>query len=75
MSDTENRKPEPTPAREPAQEKLNNFLKENNILIGTDRPDLDFTGKGQLIVSAPKIIAVYTDEIKNPAAVKQNSMN
>jgi len=70
----DDRKPTP-PAREPAQNKLNQFLKENNILIGTDRPDIDFTGKGQLIVSAPRIVAVYVDEVKIKEAETNSKVN
>jgi sRNA-binding carbon storage regulator CsrA len=64
----ETRKPQPT--RESAQNVLNKFLKENNLMIGTDRPDIDvaYTQKGQMVITItpPKIISVYNDELKQP---------
>jgi len=48
--------------REPAQIKLNRFLKENGILIGTNKPIIDYTGAGAMIINAPTIIAVYEEE-------------
>lgn len=65
----QDRKPQP-PTREPAQNVLNRFLKENNILIGAEspNPDIVMSPKGQLIITlgAPKIIALYGDE-RSPA--------
>ena len=63
MSDSENRKPVPS-TRESAQIVLNKFLKENGILIGTNRPRIDFADSGAMIISPSTIIAVYEDETK-----------
>ncbi len=60
MSD--NRKPQ-SQAKTPAQDLLNSFLQEHNILLGTERPQVDFTGNGQMVVSAPRIFAVYKEEV------------
>jgi len=35
---SEDRKPKPPTEKEPAQTVLNRFLKEQDILIGTDKP-------------------------------------
>ena len=64
MSEETSRKPVPQ-TKESAQIVLNRFLKENNILIGTQRPIVDFTENGQMIVNAPVIIAVYDQEPNN----------
>ena len=71
MPDSEDRKPTP-PAKETAQEKLNRFLKESGILIGTDRPAIDFTNNGQIIISSPRVIAVYEKEVQKPVNTKVN---
>lgn len=70
MSDNDDRKPVPA-AVEPAQIVLNKFLKEHDILIGTDKPEIDFTNRGAVVISAPRIIAMYSNELKsNPKEVK-----
>ena len=68
------RKPSDVPPEslEPAQSKLNRFLTENNILIGTERPQIDFTGNGQMIISAPKVFAVYKNQIAKDASKEVN---
>ena len=67
------RKPQPS-NREPAQIKLNNFLKENNILIGTQSSDISTTSNGSILIGSPKIIAVYGDEVKKTPNII-NSIN
>jgi len=63
MSESENRKPIPS-TRESAQIVLNKFLKENGILIGTNRPRIDFTDSGAMIISPSTIIAIYEEDAK-----------
>ena len=77
------RKPQGTLANilPPAQEVLNRFLngkatvedleitKNNPLLIGTERPQIDFTNAGQMIISAPKVFAVFSKDV---IAQKQN---
>ena len=46
-----------------AQDKLNRFLKESGIAIGTEKPVIDYTNKGQMIISAPLIFAAYINQI------------
>ena len=58
-----NRKPQVT-EKEPAQVVLNRFLKERDILLGTQRPQIDFTDKGQMLINSPQIIAVYANDAK-----------
>ena len=62
MADEESRKPV-LPQREPAQNVLNKFLKEKKIMLGTKQPEIERTPKGAMIIAAPQIIAVYSDEL------------
>lgn len=57
------RKPVPA-VRELAEQKLNRFLKENKILIGTGKPEIELTQSGSMIIHSPGIIAVYEDSLK-----------
>jgi hypothetical protein len=66
MPESQDRKPPAPTTRKPAQEALNTFLAENNMLIGNDRPEIDFTNNGRVIVGQGKIIAVYADEVGAP---------
>jgi len=61
VEESTDRKPKIT-EKEPAQIKLNRFLKENGILIGTNKPVIDYTGAGSIIINAPTIIAIYEEE-------------
>lgn len=72
MPDSQDRKPQPTPQREPAQVLLNRFLEENGMLIGTDKPDIDLTPKGQIIIGTQRVIAVYRDEVGAPSEPAKN---
>ncbi len=66
-TDPNSRKPS-IPEKESAQTVLNRFLKENGILLGTQSGKIETTNSGQIIISAPVVIAVYADDIK-----KQNA--
>lgn len=66
MADT--RKPE-AQVREPAQVVLNRFLKENNIVIGTQTPKIETTNSGQILISPPTVIAAYASDISNKETI------
>lgn len=66
------RKPEPQ-TKQPAQEVLNKFLEEKGILIGTERPKLEFTQAGAMVMYPPSIFAVYKEEVMpKPDTSKSN---
>lgn len=67
----ESRKPAP-PDREPAQDKMNRFLKEEKIYIATKRPVVEFTNSGAMLIHSPSIVAVYEDEVKQ---IKKPTVN
>ena len=66
-----NRKPqptkEPTPvttkSRPSAQQILDKFMKENDIVFALGRPTIDFTNTNTMIVNPPKIMVAYRSEI------------
>ena len=59
------RKPEPVnTSKESAQILLNTFLKEHKMLIGTQRPKIEFTDSGAMMIYPPQIFVVYEIEIK-----------
>jgi len=66
----ESRKPIPT-EKKSAQIILNEFLKDNNILIGTAPPEISQTDKGQILIGAPRIVAIHANEAK-PANAEVN---
>ena len=69
----EDRKPNPT--RKPAQEVLNKFLLENDILIGTDSPKIEFTPSGAMMVYPPRIIAAYKNDAQGPKTPPSKTIN
>jgi len=67
----DSRKPS-SEALEPAQNKLNRFLTENNILIGTDRAKVSFTDSGVILIDPPRVFAVYKNQIAKDASKEVN---
>ena len=64
---TDDRKPKES--RIPAKDLLNKFLKDNNILLGTDRPQIDYGSSGTIVIYPPRVIAVYNDEPRKPKGI------
>ncbi|KKN14463.1 hypothetical protein LCGC14_0995850 [marine sediment metagenome] len=68
-------KDNPSPAREPAQDRLNEILKEEGIAIGLGQPNISTTGDGMIVIGRPNIVAVYEKDVpkgnlKDPKGTK-----
>ena len=63
---TNDRKPKVTSNGElkSAYDVLNEFLKEKNIALGFNKPQISFTDNNQIVISPPQIIALYKDQVK-----------
>ena len=60
------RKPTPPVAdqKEPADQVLNKFLQEHDILLATGQQRVTHTQDGLIVIDRPTTTAVYKDEIK-----------
>jgi hypothetical protein len=68
------RKPEPPSKPANANDILNRFLKENNLVLGLSRPQVDYTNNGQIIIGRPNIIAVFAKDLPDrPQKVAGNN--
>ena len=47
-----------------AYETLNIFLKQNDIVLGLDKPRISFTDTNQIVISPSKVIAIYRSDLK-----------
>jgi len=61
---TKTRKPEPIKeVQQSAYEVLNQFLKDNDIVLGLGKSQISYTDSNQIIISPPTIFAIYKDEV------------
>ena len=58
------RKPVPSPTtRIPANTILNDFMKENKVVLALSAFKVSYTNTGTMIVDKPNIIVMYEDEV------------
>lgn len=57
------KKPQPQKPKT-AHELINDFINQNDIVLGLSRPELSYNKANDLIVSQPKIIALFKSEVK-----------